>query len=144
MNADTLPTAAFVVVFDSDGQVLLVAQEFDRKRFGLPGGGIEPGESPADAAIRELREEAGVDIELRHLVGMFRFRGRLDFLAFVFTGTVASGTARVPLDDDVIDLDWFSPHELPPDLTMTAPYTLGAALNGERGIIRDVWLGNRP
>lgn len=132
---ESLPYAAFVAVFDDAGRILLVAEEYDRKRYGLPGGGIEPGESPADAAIRELREEAGVGIRLDYLIGMFRFRGRLNFFAFVFRGTIVDGVPQVPADDDVIDLTWSDPANLPSALTFTAPYTIRAAVEGERGIV---------
>lgn len=139
--SEALPYAAFVAVFDETGRILLVAEEYDRKRYGLPGGSIESGESPVDAAVRELMEEACVEVQLEHLIGMFRFRGRLNFLAFVFRGTIVDGVPRVPDNDDVIDLAWFDPAELPPYLTFTAPYTIGAALEDGRGIVREVWLG---
>jgi 8-oxo-dGTP pyrophosphatase MutT (NUDIX family) len=69
MSIDSLPSRNVVrlVVLDSRERVLLVqAQDRGNPAFGtcweLPGGGIEPGESLAEAAIRELREETGVVI----------------------------------------------------------------------------------
>ena len=55
-----LRDAVRAVVFDPAGRVLLVRFEFPRRTvWALPGGGLEPGETHADALSRELREEAG-------------------------------------------------------------------------------------
>jgi ADP-ribose pyrophosphatase len=54
--------AVGVVPVDDDGQVLLVQQwrhPVEKLTWSIPAGAIEKGESPADAAVRELREEAG-------------------------------------------------------------------------------------
>jgi 8-oxo-dGTP diphosphatase len=59
--------AAYGVSHDADGRVLLVrgsAQDDDPGSWGLPGGGIEHGEAPRDAATREYREETGLAVEL--------------------------------------------------------------------------------
>jgi 8-oxo-dGTP diphosphatase len=40
-------------------------------RYFLPGGGIDPGESPEEAVIREAREEIGAEIKLVRVVGVF-------------------------------------------------------------------------
>jgi 8-oxo-dGTP diphosphatase len=52
---------AAVVLRDADGRVLVVRKK-GTSRFMLPGGKIETGETPAQAAIRELREEVGADL----------------------------------------------------------------------------------
>ncbi|MEG3616806.1 NUDIX hydrolase [Isoptericola haloaureus] len=65
-----LRVAAYAVII-SDGQVLLPHWS-DRRRSGwtLPGGGIDPGEHPEDAAVREVREETGYGVELDGLLGV--------------------------------------------------------------------------
>jgi ADP-ribose pyrophosphatase YjhB (NUDIX family) len=65
--------AAYGVSHDADGRVLLVrgsAQDDDPGSWGLPGGGIEHGETPRDAATREYREETGFAVELVALRGV--------------------------------------------------------------------------
>ncbi len=53
--------AARALIVDPDDRVLLVRFEFPAgTRWALPGGGIEPGESPVDAVRRELVEEVGL------------------------------------------------------------------------------------
>lgn len=49
---------------DDRPRVLLLLPRGDRERWGLPGGGIEPGEDHETAAVREVREETGVDCDL--------------------------------------------------------------------------------
>ena len=74
-----------VALRDEAGRVLL-ARHVDAGRWVLPGGTIEPEESPADAAVREMWEESGLWVRLTRLVGVF---GGPEFV--VATGT---GTAR--------------------------------------------------
>lgn len=51
-----------------DGKLLLVEHRMKgRDFFNLPGGGIEENETPEEAALRELNEEAGVSLSLIHI-----------------------------------------------------------------------------
>jgi 8-oxo-dGTP diphosphatase len=61
--------AAFAIV-ERDGQIALVHVDFEDGggRTDLPGGGLDPGETPEDAAARECGEEAGLVVEIEALV----------------------------------------------------------------------------
>jgi 8-oxo-dGTP diphosphatase len=62
--------AAYAVVV-RDGEVLLALwNEEDRKRWTLPGGGVELRETVEEGAVREVREETGYDVELTGLLGI--------------------------------------------------------------------------
>eukprot|EP00291_Cryptomonas_curvata_P025595 CAMPEP_0172174126 /NCGR_PEP_ID=MMETSP1050-20130122/13473_1 /TAXON_ID=233186 /ORGANISM="Cryptomonas curvata, Strain CCAP979/52" /LENGTH=375 /DNA_ID=CAMNT_0012846031 /DNA_START=214 /DNA_END=1341 /DNA_ORIENTATION=+ len=68
-RAVTLYSFALVVCQRSDGRFLLV-QEFSNQGFWLPGGAVDPRESLCSAALRETKEEAGVDVELKGILKM--------------------------------------------------------------------------
>lgn len=57
-------------VFDQEGKVLL-QRRGDSNRWGFPGGAIELGETPEEAAIRELKEETGLDVRVSGLIGIY-------------------------------------------------------------------------
>ncbi|HET8647509.1 MAG TPA: NUDIX domain-containing protein [Vicinamibacteria bacterium] len=65
-----------VAVRDDEGRVLL-ARHREGGTWLLPGGAVEPGETPADAALRETWEETGLLVRLTRLVGVF---GGADFV----------------------------------------------------------------
>jgi ADP-ribose pyrophosphatase YjhB (NUDIX family) len=58
------------VIFDRRGRLLL-QQRSDGGQWGLPGGSVEIGESVHDAVIREVREETGLHVTVRRLVGVY-------------------------------------------------------------------------
>jgi 8-oxo-dGTP pyrophosphatase MutT (NUDIX family) len=64
-----IPSAG-MAVFDDEGR-LLVARHVEGNRWTTPGGAIEPGESPRDAAIRELLEETGLHADECELFGAY-------------------------------------------------------------------------
>lgn len=58
------------VIFDGRGRLLL-QQRTDGGQWGLPGGSVEIGESVGQAVQREVREETGLDVAVRRLVGIY-------------------------------------------------------------------------
>lgn len=57
-------------LFDEEDRVLL-QRRGDSGKWGFPGGAIELGETPEMAAIRELREETGLDVRVTGLLGIY-------------------------------------------------------------------------
>lgn len=79
--------AACVLIVAADGKVLAVSRRDDPSMFGLPGGKIDPGETPEQAAYRELEEETG--LKAHDLVHIFTRHGDGDgYTTYTFTGKV--------------------------------------------------------
>ncbi|MDQ9826677.1 NUDIX hydrolase, partial [Acinetobacter sp. 163] len=58
-----------VIVFDDDDRLLMVRQHHEgRDIWMVPGGGIEEGETAVETAIREMKEETNVDVEIGSMV----------------------------------------------------------------------------
>lgn len=111
--------AAFAVVRNADGLVLLVKRA-DDDNWELPGGRIDVGESAAAAAVREVAEEAGVDIELTGLAGVYSDPGHVlvyadgarQQLAVCFHAVPAHGPRGVEATPDAVETvaaGWFDP-----------------------------------
>jgi 8-oxo-dGTP diphosphatase len=110
--------AVSALVLDDDGRLLLArrAVEPDIGLWDTLGGFLEEGEDAAAGLRRELREEAGVDIEVGAFVGTFpdRYGDAEDApanLNIVFEVSIVGGTPAP--HDDVSELRWFAPDEFP-------------------------------
>jgi 8-oxo-dGTP pyrophosphatase MutT (NUDIX family) len=125
------------LIRDGDGRILLV-RHFEG-RWMLPGGTVDPGERPADAARRECWEEAGVLVEPVRIAGVFggpEYRityGNGDQSAWVttiFEARLLAGEPH-PHDDETIETGWYGPGELEAlDLAPSMRRTLDALLSG--------------
>jgi ADP-ribose pyrophosphatase YjhB (NUDIX family) len=103
-------------VLDEGGRVLLARRGVEpfRGLWDTPGGFVAPGETLEDAVRRELREEAGVEVEVVRLVAtvpdVYGDGGDPTINAF-FECRLTAGDPQP--DDDVAELRWFDPGELP-------------------------------
>ncbi len=100
-----------VVYAERNGQILLLKRATGAltDQFFLPGGGVEPGELPEEAAARELREESGLEIDGElELVGAYPMwiYGR-DCLQLSYRGPVGPG--EVKLSSEQNDSNWVDP-----------------------------------
>ncbi len=91
-------------------------QREDDMHFGkwnAPGGKMEPGETPEECVLREVREETGLIIESPSLKGLLTFPafdGEEDWYVFVFTADKFSGTLKKSCHEG--ELHWLSHREL--------------------------------
>jgi 8-oxo-dGTP pyrophosphatase MutT (NUDIX family) len=67
---NSIHPAAAVALFNGEGRVLLLRRR-DNDKWTMPGGTLEFGESIADCAIREVREETGLKIRITGLIGTY-------------------------------------------------------------------------
>jgi ADP-ribose pyrophosphatase YjhB (NUDIX family) len=67
---NSIRPAAAVALLDSDGNILLLRRK-DNDKWTMPGGTLDYGESLTDCAIREVREETGLQIRITGLIGTY-------------------------------------------------------------------------
>jgi 8-oxo-dGTP pyrophosphatase MutT (NUDIX family) len=68
--ANSLVPSANVVVLNDRGELLLIRRS-DNENWALPGGAMDLGESIGQAAVREVKEETGIDCQITGLVGVY-------------------------------------------------------------------------
>ena len=66
----TAKVSAGAAIFDDDGRILLVKRTSDGT-WGFPAGGVDPNESASEAAIRETREETGIEARIDELIDVY-------------------------------------------------------------------------
>ncbi|SFN47961.1 ADP-ribose pyrophosphatase YjhB, NUDIX family [Actinomadura madurae] len=69
-KANSLVPSVNVVVENDKGEILMIRRT-DNDNWALPGGAIDLGESVTQAAIRETKEETGIDVEITGLLGIY-------------------------------------------------------------------------
>ena len=107
------PKLAVAVVIQRDGKLLFGRRGPGTRepgKWSFPAGFVERGERVEDAALREVREEVGLEVELGPLLGLYSATGETVVLA-VYLATTASGGAVA--GDDLVEVGWFAPDALP-------------------------------
>ncbi len=120
---NSLVPAASAVVVDGDGRILLHRRR-DNDKWALPGGRMELGESLAGCAVREVREETGLEVEPVDIVGtytdpkhVFSYDDgevRQEF-SICFRCAIVGGSVSV--SDESYEVAFFEPKDIP-DLPM--------------------------
>ena len=114
-----LRPGASAIVFDAARQRVLLTRRSDNGRWCLPGGGMDPGESAAEACVREVLEETGLDVRVTRLIGVytsphliveFADGNRIQPVAFSFEAEVVGG--ELGISDETTDYGYFAVDEL--------------------------------
>ena len=113
MSASVIPCVGAIVT-DGRGRLLMIKRGHDPGAglWSIPGGRIEPGETDAEALVREMIEETGLTVEVGRLIGRVRRPGLSGAVVDIrdYAATVTGGTLRP--GDDAADARWVTPAEL--------------------------------
>jgi 8-oxo-dGTP pyrophosphatase MutT (NUDIX family) len=105
-------------IFDEGGRVLLTKRQ-DNGQWCLPSGGLEPGESVAEACEREVFEETGLNVRVTRLVGVYSHSDQLtvysetdkfQIIALHFEAEIVGG--KLGLSDETTDFGYFTMDEI--------------------------------
>lgn len=128
------------IILTADG--VLLQQRDDNRLWGLPGGGVEPGESVRDALVSEVREETCLEVEPIRLVGLYSAPEHhqivtypdgtvIHYVSAAFECRITGGT--LACGPESLALAWFPPDRLPPDLLPMSRIRIHDALAGQVG-----------
>jgi ADP-ribose pyrophosphatase YjhB (NUDIX family) len=121
-----------------NGKILLTKRE-DFEVWCLPGGAVDEGESVAQAAIRETREETGLEVNLTHLIGLYSHPKEASLIRHIalFAAQIVGGELKGD-PNEVIEIAYFGADEIPDALLVTHRRRILDAFSGVGGGV--VWL----
>jgi 8-oxo-dGTP diphosphatase len=110
------PKVAAGVLVTKEGKILLVRRVMEPRRglWSLPAGFVDAGDDPAEAAMREVREETGLEVEIDGLLDVVYGQEHPNgaSIVIIYSGSIVGGELRA--GDDADGVDFFDPAQLPP------------------------------
>lgn len=104
--------SSHAVILNEQHQVLLLKATYAGCAWGLPGGGLDQGETVHEALIRECQEELGCNVQIDYLSGIY-YHPTVNSHAFIFRCTLPSGQ-QISLSDEHSEYQWFDFEQLSP------------------------------
>ena len=127
-----MPGIAVNVAVLVDGKILLTKRD-DFQVWCLPSGGVEDGESLAEAAIRETKEETGIDVKLTRVIGVYsRLGGLPDVHAVLYEAIPIGGELRTQ-PGETLEVDYFPFDKLAEDMSFGHVKRIEDAIQEARG-----------
>lgn len=108
------PKLVACAIVEMDNRIVLLkrAKSPERGKWVMPGGYVDRGEKVEEAAIRETKEECGIEIGLKGLFGVYSYPGYLE-VVIVYLADYISGTLAA--EDETTDSKLISVEEIPWD-----------------------------
>jgi ADP-ribose pyrophosphatase YjhB (NUDIX family) len=117
-RANSIAVAVSAFIQDDDGRILMIRRT-DNDLYSIPGGQLELGETLAEAAVREVREETGIECEITGVIGLYSDpkhviayddgEVRQEF-SICFRATPTGGTLRTSSESK--EVCWIPKHEI--------------------------------
>jgi 8-oxo-dGTP diphosphatase len=127
-----MPGLAVNIAVIHENKILLTKRE-DFETWIMPSGGVEDDESIAQAAIRETKEETGLDVELTKLVGIYSRLGNMPPVhAVLFAAKPIGGEIKCQ-EGETIAVEWFAFDEIPSPLSFGQRKKIEDAIAGISG-----------
>ncbi len=124
----------FASLFDRDGRIVLVRQNYRGQCWAQPGGRLELGEAPLEGVLREIYEETGYRAEVTGFIGASASPWRNDVVLH-FRALILSRDAWAP-DHEIIDCALFTRDALPSPMRTTSRARIADALAGRTNVFR--------
>ena len=104
--------AVGTIIRDEQQRIVLVRRAIEPGygKWVYPGGYVDRGELVVDAAVREAREEAGLQVRLDHLINVYSYPGRSPVI-IVYAASILGGSLCT--DDECLEARFFEAHEIP-------------------------------
>ncbi|MCB1082662.1 MAG: NUDIX domain-containing protein [Chlamydiia bacterium] len=112
MEKKHLEESVSAIIFSEDRKEILLIKRRDVPVWALPGGGIDPGEAPEEAALREVQEETGYTATLHRKVAEYTPLNRLARYTHLYECTITGGKAS--LSSETQGVAFFPLAKLPP------------------------------
>lgn len=134
-----MKTSVIALIFSEDKKSVVSIKRCDVPIWVFPGGGVDPGETPEEAVVREVLEETGLTVEIVKLVSEYYPTNRLTNLTFMYQCSVKGGI--LAKGDETRDIGYFPINHLPypflhvhkywlEDARSESPVTLKKAIKG--------------
>lgn len=102
--------AVAAMIFDEQGRVLLFKHTYRKYEWGLPAGGLEYGEQPDKAIVREFYEETGMELQVERMLTAESSRDDRN-LSLIYLCRIANGTFRE--SPEISEIKYFDVNDLP-------------------------------